>query len=77
MMSTTEAHELDAIAGFWGNAYTFSYHPDTHPDKPHAAQRRDGTGGPLRAATPAGLLDAIKDDFATGAPEPRTPQETR
>jgi hypothetical protein len=71
MMSTTDAQELDAVIRYWGNAYTFSYNPRTHPDEPHAAQRRDGTSAPLHAATPAKLLDAIKDDHTAGVSSPR------
>jgi hypothetical protein len=60
---TTSATELEAIVRFWGHAYTFSHHPDTYPDEPYAASRKDGNGT-SRAATPALLLDAIKDDAA-------------
>jgi hypothetical protein len=62
--SATDAPELEAIARFWGHAYTFSYHPDDHPDEPYDANRKDGHGT-TRAATPALLLDAIKDDAGT------------
>jgi hypothetical protein len=37
------------------------------PDKPYAAHRTDGRGT-TRAATPALLLDAIKDDDARTRP---------
>ena len=63
MTRTTDAHELKAISEFWGYTYTFSYADASHPDKPHGAHRVDGNGT-LRAATPALLLDAIKDDMA-------------
>ena len=61
MSSATDAPELDAITEFWGHAYTFSHHPGEYPDKPYAAQPKRGAAT-LRAATPALLLDAIKDD---------------
>jgi hypothetical protein len=61
--SATDAPELETIIRFWGHAYTFSHDPDTHPGEPYAAHRKDGKGT-LRAATPALLLDAIKDDAA-------------
>lgn len=63
MNSATNAPELDAIARFWGHAYTFSHDPDDHPGEPYAAHRKDGQRT-VRAATPACLLDAIKDDQA-------------
>jgi hypothetical protein len=67
MDSATDAPELQAIVRFWGHAYTFSHDPGTCPGtcpgKPYAARRRDGQGT-IRAATPALLLDAIKDDAA-------------
>jgi len=63
MTSATDAQQLEAIAKFWGHAYTFSYDHAGHPDEPHGAHRRDGKGT-LRSATPALLLDAIKDDLA-------------
>jgi len=63
MNSATDATELGAIAQFWGHAYTFSHDPEDHPEKPYSAHRRDGQGT-IRAATPALLLDAIKDDAA-------------
>jgi hypothetical protein len=61
--SATDATELEAIVRFWGHAYTFSHDPEEHPVEPYAARRRDGQGT-IRAATPALLLDAIKDDAA-------------
>jgi hypothetical protein len=61
LTSATDAPELEAIVKFWGHAYTFSHDPRAHPDKPYAAHRKDGQGT-IRAATPALLLDAIKDD---------------
>ena len=61
MTSATDATELEAIVRFWGHAYTFSHDPDQHPDKPYSAHRKGGQGT-IRAATPALLLDAIKDD---------------
>jgi len=64
MDSATDAPELEAIVRFWGHKYTFSHDPRKHPDKPYAAHRKDGTGT-LRAATPALMLDAIKDDQGT------------
>jgi hypothetical protein len=64
MTSTSDAPELEAIVRFWGHAYTFSHDPDQHPERPYAARRKDGQGT-IRAATPADLLDAIKDDTAT------------
>ena len=63
MDSATDAPELENIVRFWGHAYTFSHDPDADPGKPYAAARRDGQGT-IRAATPALLLDAIKDDAA-------------
>ena len=53
-----------AIIRTWGHACTFSHDPETHPDQPYAARRNDGNGT-LRAATPAHLPDAIKDDAAS------------
>jgi hypothetical protein len=64
MTSTSDAPELEAIVRFWGHAYTFSHDPAQDPAKPYAARRKDGQGT-IRAATPADLLDAIKDDAAT------------
>lgn len=61
MTSATDAPELESIVKFWGHAYTFSKDAATCPDKPYAARRKDGQGT-VRAATPALLLDAIKDD---------------
>jgi hypothetical protein len=72
MISTTDAQELDAIVGQWGNAYTFSYDPRTHSETPHTAQRRDGTSRTLRDASPASLLDAIKDDHTAHVSSPQT-----
>jgi hypothetical protein len=69
MTSAADAPELEAIARFWGHAYTFSRHHDDHPHEPYAARRKDGKGT-IRAATPAHLLDAIKDDAAA---RPLTP----
>jgi hypothetical protein len=63
MTSVTDATELEAIVRFWGHAYTFSHDPGTCPGEPYAARRKDGQGT-IRAATPALLLDAIKDDAA-------------
>ncbi|MGH3408049.1 MAG: hypothetical protein ACRDRJ_36945 [Streptosporangiaceae bacterium] len=63
MNSATGAPELEAITRFWGHAYTLSHDPGTCPGKPYAARRNDGKGT-IRAATPAHLLDAIKDDAA-------------
>jgi len=61
MSSATDAPDLEAIVRFWGHAYTFSHHPGEYPDKPYAAHPKRGEAT-LRAATPALLLDAIKDD---------------
>lgn len=72
MDSVTDAPELENIVRFWGHAYTFSHDPDADPGKPYTATRRDGQGT-LRAATPALLLDAIKDDAAA---RPFTPKST-
>jgi hypothetical protein len=71
MNSAPDVPELEAIARFWGHAYTFSHDPGTCPGKPYTARRKDGKGT-IRAATLALLLDAIKDDaaarpFTTGA----------
>lgn len=63
MSRATDASELEAIERFWGHAYTFSHDPGTCPGKPYAARRHDGKGT-IRAANPALLLDAIKDDAA-------------
>jgi len=63
MDSATDAPGLEAIVRFWGHAYTFSHDTGTCPGNPYAARRRDGQGT-IRAATPALLLDAIKDDAA-------------
>jgi hypothetical protein len=73
LTSTTDEPELEAIVKFWGHAYTFGHDPDTHPGDPYTARRKDGQGT-IRAATPALLLDAIKDDhrarpFTTGDAE--------
>lgn len=72
MTGTTDAPELETIVRFWGHAYTFSHDPDQHPGEPYAAHRRDGQET-IRAATPALLLAAVKDDaaarpFTTGNP---------
>jgi hypothetical protein len=72
MNSATDAPELETIVRFWGHAYTFSHDPDADPGNPYAARRKDGQGT-LRAATPALLLDAIKDDAAA---RPFTPKGT-
>jgi hypothetical protein len=71
MNSATDAPELETIARFWGHAYTLSHDPGTHPAEPYAACRRDEQGT-IRAATPALLLDAIKDDAATRPFNPAT-----
>jgi hypothetical protein len=63
MNSASDAPELESIVRFWGHAYTFSHDPENHPAEPYAAHRGDGQGI-IRAATPALLLDAIKDDAA-------------
>jgi hypothetical protein len=68
MTNVTDAPELEAIERFWGHAYTFSQDPGTHPGKPYAACRKDGHGT-IRAASPALLLDAIKDDAAAQPPK--------
>jgi hypothetical protein len=72
MGSATSAPELQAIQRFWGHAYTLSHDPDGHPAQPHAAHRKDGQGT-IRAATPALLLDAIKDDAAARPFTPDAP----
>jgi hypothetical protein len=59
--SAPETTELDNIARFWGHAYTLHHDPGDHPAEPYSADRKDGKGT-VRAATPALLLDAIKDD---------------
>jgi hypothetical protein len=51
---------LEKAEQSWGDKYAFSHDPDDH-DQPYAARRRDGQVT-LRAATPALLLDAVKDD---------------
>jgi hypothetical protein len=61
LTSTTDAPELEATVKFWGHACTFSHDPGHFPASPYAAHRKDGQGT-IRAATPALLLDAIKDD---------------
>lgn len=66
MTGTTDAPELEAIVKFWGHAYTFSHDPHEHPEQPYTAHRKDGQGT-SRAATPALLLDAIKDDAGARA----------
>jgi len=63
MSSATDEPELEAIVRFWGHAYTFSHDPGQDPGRPYAARRKDGQDT-VRAATPALLLDAIKDDAA-------------
>jgi len=63
MTNTAGPPELNAIVRFRGHAYTFSHDPGTCPGKPLAARRKDGQRI-LRAATPALLLDAIKDAAA-------------
>jgi hypothetical protein len=73
MDSSTDAPELESIVRFWGHKYTFSHDPNAYQDKPYAAHRKDGTGT-LRAATPALLLDAIKDDAAGHAPVTKATQ---
>jgi len=62
--SATGTPGLEDIERFWGHAYTFSHDPSTCPGKPYAARRKDRKGT-IRAATPAHLLDAIKDDAGT------------
>lgn len=72
-----EARQWEAIVRCWHTVYTFSHDHDGHPDEPLAAHRMDGQGT-LRAATPAALLDAIKDDAASRpfAPAAATGQAT-
>ena len=48
---------------FWGHAYTFEHDPGARSNERYAAYRRDGQGV-IRAASPAALLDAVKDDIA-------------
>jgi hypothetical protein len=63
----TEASELEAIIRFWRDTYSFSFDPARFPDQPYAAQRI-GRQRTIRAASPALLLDAIKDDDARARP---------
>ena len=63
MTSSTGASEFEAVVRFWGHAYIFEHDPGAHPSEPYAARRRDGQGT-VRAASPAALLDAVKDDIA-------------
>jgi hypothetical protein len=67
MTSTTDAQEWEPIVRVWGTAYTFTHDPGGHPREPYAARRNDGNGT-IRAASPAELLDAIKDDVAVRPP---------
>jgi hypothetical protein len=76
-MNADEDRQWDAIVRCWGNAYSFSHDPGGHPGEPYAARRSDWQRT-LRAATPAALLDAIKDDAVSAPPAgpgrpPRTP----
>jgi hypothetical protein len=63
MSSPPDAIDMETVARFWGQAYTLSHRPDIWPGKPCRARRKDGHGT-VSAATPAALLDAIKDDAA-------------
>ncbi|HEX3963080.1 MAG TPA: hypothetical protein VHZ03_41675 [Trebonia sp.] len=65
-MTATTGSEWDEIVTTWGHAYTLVHDPDAPPDERYTARplRADTT---LRAATPAALLDAIKDDAAARA----------
>ena len=63
MTITPDAQEWEQIVKVWGTAYTFTHDPARHPAPPDAPPRKDGRGT-LRAASPAQLLDAIKDDAA-------------
>jgi hypothetical protein len=65
----------EAIIRTWGHAHTFSHDPDDHPGQPYAAHPKDGNGT-LRAATPALLLDAIKDNARTRPHTTGTPSGT-
>lgn len=60
-MTAAGEPQWDEIVSAWGHAYTLSRDPGQFPDEPCAACRRDGFGT-IRAASPAVLLDAIKDD---------------
>jgi hypothetical protein len=64
MTGTTSDPEWDQIVRFWADAYVLSIDPCSDPGRPYAARRRGAADESLRAATPAGLLDAIKDDAA-------------
>jgi len=62
-----EASELETIIRFWRDVYTFSLDLAEFPEEPYAAHRI-GRQRTIRAATPALLLDAIKDDNAATRP---------
>jgi hypothetical protein len=42
MNSAPDVPELEAIARFWGHAYTFSHDPGTCPGKPYTAPAKTG-----------------------------------
>lgn len=65
-MTATTGSEWDEIVTTWGHAYTLTNDPDAPPDERYTA-RPPGTDTTLTAATPAALLDAIKDDAAARA----------
>jgi hypothetical protein len=65
MTGPTSDPEWEQIVRYWGDSYALSRDPDDRPADPYAARRMDGTGATIRAATPALLLDAVKDDAAS------------
>jgi hypothetical protein len=65
-MTAATGNMWDEIVRTWGHAYTLSHDPDAIRGERYAA-RPLGTDTALNAATPAALLDAIKDDAAARA----------
>jgi hypothetical protein len=63
MTATTGDPAWDEIVKTWGHAYALSHDPAAPASERYTA-RPLGTDATLRAASPAGLLDAIKDDAA-------------
>jgi len=63
MTAATGNPQWEEITRAWGHAYTLTHRPAAAPGQQYTA-RPLGGGDTLHSDTPAGLLDAIKDDAA-------------
>jgi hypothetical protein len=60
LTSETSPLGMDQVTRVWGDKYSFSHDPDGHPEEPYAARWKGGEDV-VRAATPALLLDEVKE----------------